>query len=302
MKRFIISFLIILNFIIFNIRIWLIKYIFGKNISKRLILVLILIGLVSWWSILYYPHLLETFNLSSFDFTNQKISILTNFSTLLYFLFYLSIINISFFFLISKARNLKIFFKLLSTYLLQSIILFILIKNFFNSEILYYYIYVAIWEELVKFFLSLCLFLKFWKVISDMIAFSIFGAISFAFVENFVYLFWNLSNDNISIFIWWTWLIISRWLIWFMAHTIFTWSIGQFIYKYFLSKKTIFLSWFLFWIILHLSYDSLLTINFKRIIPIFILGGYLRLSYLFYNSDRFYNYYYQINATMDKHS
>jgi hypothetical protein len=291
MKFFIIGLLLILNFFILNLWIWLIKYIFPTKLPKYIIVILAIIGLISGGSILFYPHILSYIWLADLDFTNQKIEILSNFSTLLLFLIYLSILNILVYtFLIKKSW--KIFSILLGSYIVNALIIWFLANYFHNNPVVIYYLYVGIGEELVKFFLALILFLKFWKNITDIITFSILSAISFAFIENFVYLFGSIKeNINIALLIGGTALLVSRGIVWFVAHLIFTWSIWHFVYKYFLSRKLWLLTGFWFGILIHFLYDLLLTYQYNFVIPVLIIGGYIWLSYLFYNADRFYKSY-----------
>jgi len=297
MLWFILIILIITNIFIFYLWFWLFDNIFKIKNKILFFFVALFFGMISGLTILFYPDILNYLKLSLVNFTNKNLDILTNSKTLFFFRSWLSLIILTAFLIYGKLKKI-IFWK---EFILFSIIFFILWLVSFKTlswiENIYY-IYVALWEEFTKFLLAVVLFTRFWLIRSDLILFSILMAIWFAFIENLVYLIWSISWNQliISVFLWWLWILITRWVVGFLAHIMFTWNIGFLTYRW-LEKKNILLVIIaiLIWVLGHYLYDLLLTYGYKIVIIMLLILGYVWISYLFYKSDRLYANYYEEN-------
>lgn len=297
------TFLILLPFsiLILNIWIWVFSRIFNiyRN-NTMLIIISLAMWLISWLSILIYPTVLWFLWFEQFDFTklNSSTSIsifnLQNFYTVLFFRLYLSV------FIIIIKISLS-WFKFTKNFLLSFVIfsfLFIiswLIWNKIISQWFYlYYIFVAFWEEYIKYFLWVNFYERFKLIKSDIIIFIILSAIWFAFIENLVYM-----SSWMSWKVWMIWLVagtsvlITRWIVWFIIHILFTWNIWLISEKWFSwnsnNDLVIFIwLWIIVWTFLHYFYNLLLHLSFNFIIVVFLLFWYFWVSYLFYRADRIY--------------
>ncbi len=281
--------LVPVSILILNIRIWLFENIFETKNKKFIFFVILLLWAISASGMVFYPNLLSLLWYTNFNFTEKSniISINIFFWFWLYLISIISIIKL----IINKWKVSKLFIintLIFSTFFFIS--WFIWLK--LNIEtIMLYYIFVAFWEEILKFILSLSFFEKRKLVYSDIIAFSILSALWFAFFENIIYLFNSISWEEsfIVALSWWLSLLVARWLVWFLVHIIFTWAIWQIQSLY--KNKNLY-TWIslaiAIWVWLHLFYDIMLSSWFGFIVILFLIVGYFFITYLFYNSDRMY--------------
>ena len=279
-----------ITILILNIRLWLFENIFYINKTRYIIWIMtIIMWIISWLSIVMYPTILNIFSFENLAFTNTNN--INNFSVFASFWLYLSIIT-----LITKV--ILWWFKF-SKFFITNFILFSIAflafwyfwLNTFTDKLLIYYIFVAFWEEFIKYLVWLNFFKK-WKISNnDIILFSMLSAIWFAFIENIVYMVWIMAwEEFITAIIWWFTILVARWIIWFLAHIIFTWTIWYWSYKWLNTKKIIKFSiiWILFWTIAHYMYDILLYKNIWIVVPFIIIWWYLWISFLMNSSDRLY--------------
>ena len=281
--------LIPISLIILNIWLWLFDNIFQLEKNKiKIITITIFMWLISGLSIIMFPKLVSSMGYINLDFTQQT----DNFSQQIrYFWIYLSCLIIFFKLLISRFKTSK---ELLINFILFSIIfglIWFFGQNNITETALKYYIFVALWEEFIKFFLWMSFYEKYKITDSDIIIFSILSALWFAFIENFVYVLSALSNYNwlVQWLFWGISILISRWLIWFIVHTIFTWNIWLLNLKWLKSNFVIWASIGIFlgvW--MHYGYNLLLHNWYKSVILWALIFGYFWISFLFYNSDRIF--------------
>ncbi len=286
-----IEFLVLFPVALFILNLWLrlFENIFSLEQKNNFFYIAIFIGLVSGLSIISYPHIIDFLNLGEFNFVNK--SSIENYDIFVYWL-WLSAVAILTKLLVNKG---KLSFFFLKIFLIFSILFLVgwhFWKEFLVEYMLIYYIFVAFWEEFIKFILAITAYEKFRIIKTDIIIFSLMSAIGFAFVENIFYMIWWAEEES-WILAWlgaWIAVLISRWVIWFLAHIIFTWNIWLFT-SIWIQKDKIFwfvFSWILLWVVLHYGYNVLIYQGFGIVIPFLILIGYFWLSWLFYMSDRLY--------------
>ena len=154
------------------------------------------------------------------------------------------------------------------------------------------YLLLATNEEILKILWGYLSYIREHLTRNDLILYSILVAVWFAFGENIIYLMRDAWWAQ-----WWTSLSIGRWLTGFLVHAIFSGSIA-YMYMKLSSNKTfennkirsffLFLFSFFLGLVLHLSYNLLLHYGIILGYLLYIIWGYLLLSYLFYRSDRVY--------------
>ena len=279
----IIASIILIIWIYFTARLWLwlFKNAFWISINKKIILISWFIWWIAAWTILLYPKIVAHFWLWSF--TNYDFSI----KTALIFAWYLSFIAILATLIVWKFSRQQIFNLIIFN--IYFFLLFFIFKkiwlNEFTANVIFYYLFVAFWEELIKNQLAFWMNNKLWKVESDLLLYHILTAIWFAFWENIVYLSWAIWFQTFVVtLIWWLWIVITRWIIGFWAHSFYSSMIWMWNLMWFLS-----ILWFiLLWMLVHYWYDLSLYFNYKIIIPIFIVAIYFWLTWIFYKIDRIY--------------
>lgn len=283
MLWWIIASIILIIWIFFTAKLWFWIYKTAFNIQqqKKIIFLSLFVWGIAAWSILLFPKISAFFWLESF--TNFTFSV----KTALIFMGYLNLISILailLFWKFSKKQFLNLF--VFNVYFL--LLYFILSK--LNIErgiinIMLYYLFVAFWEELVKNQLAFSLNNKFWVLPSDLMLYHILVAIGFAFWENIVYLIWVIWFQTfILTLFWWLWIVITRWLIWFWAHTFYSWLIW---FGNLLSVIWLFF-FILLGILIHYGYNLSIYFGYKIVIPIFLILIYFWISWLFYKIDRLY--------------
>ncbi len=277
-----------LSLIILNIWLWIFYNIFNIDHTKnRLKIITIIIWVFSGLSIVFYPKIVSLIWFGGLDFTNFSNN--WNFEVIFFFWLYLSLIIFAVKIAISK-------FKISNFFLLNffSFSWIFLLWGFFGSKFLtqwaiLYYIFVAFGEEFAKYLLGLNFYEKRKISNNDIIIFSIISAIGFAFVENIVYLLPITQKTITASIIWWTWILVTRGIVWFIVHILFTWNIWLFSLKKLNSKKNIFLLLgILIWVWLHYCYNVFLHLNFQFVIIFAVLIWYFWISYIFYQSNSIY--------------
>lgn len=150
-----------------------------------------------------------------------------------------------------------------------------------------WYTILACYEEISKLLWAGVSYLTEHLTRNDLILYSIVIALWFAFGESVIYIITKAQWISES-----TTLAVSRWLTWFLGHAMFSGTIA-----YIWSKRVggNILWSLLIWIIalsvgisLHVWYNLLLHYWFVLWYMLYIVWGYLLLSYLFYSSDRVY--------------
>lgn len=261
--------------------IWIYKNAFWVQNYKKFIFLSIFIWWIAAWSILLFPKIcwwlwIETF--TNYYFSWKTLTIFATYLNVLLILVSLIIWKFS----KQQVLNLVVFN-----------IYFVILYAFFSKlwldqnilNVILYYLFVAYWEELVKNQLAFSLYNKTQKIESDLLLYHILAAIWFAFWENIVYLTWVIGFQTfLATFLWWIWIVITRGIIWFWAHSFYSSMIWM---GNILWILTIFL-FILLWMLVHYWYDLSLYFQYKWIIPIFIVVIYLRISWIFYKIDRLY--------------
>ena len=144
------------------------------------------------------------------------------------------------------------------------------------------YTILASHEEILKFSWSMFSYIRQHLTKNDLILYSIFIALGFAFAENIIYVIREAEGASV-------WLAISRGLTWFLGHAIFTWVIWFIATKLSGKKQILSIIWgIIVWVFLHTCYNLMLHYGIILGFLLFILWGYVLLTYLFYSSDRIY--------------
>jgi hypothetical protein len=283
--------LIIVNFFILSFWLWLFDNIFDLyKYKKRIIVITLIMWLISGLWIIFYPKMLLYFMVSWRDFTNTSTDNIPN-ESIFYFWWYLT-------FLLFIVKIILNWFKLNKKILINLMsfsfifILWLFIWKLYLSVWLLYYLFVAFWEEFIKYFLGINFYEKFKFMKSDIIVFIIMSALWFAFIENIVYMLWAISLTNTLWlnFMWGMTILIVRWVVGFLVHNIFTWTIWILSMKYFKHNKAFWfaLLWIMAGVMMHYLYNVLIHANKTWVIILFIIIWYFWVNYLFYRSDRLY--------------
>lgn len=148
-----------------------------------------------------------------------------------------------------------------------------------------YFIFIASSEEFLKFFFGYTVWDHTKTTNSDIIAYAVLAGLWFWFFENFVYIFGGETMTIISSLS----LSLARWMTSFFLHAIFTGVIWRSALQAIETKNILKLIPWIFWgIILHRGYNMALTNGRSFLLIIYILWSYIILSYLFYQTERFY--------------
>lgn len=145
------------------------------------------------------------------------------------------------------------------------------------------YLVLATNEEVLKFCWSYISYISEHLTRNDLILYAILIALGFAFWENIIYTIRDASGISESAA-----LSVSRGLTWYLGHAIFTGTIGYITAKA-SSRKRLWIIVALIWgIVLHVIFNLFLHYGLVLGFLLYIIAGYLLLSYLFYSSDRVY--------------
>lgn len=292
--------------LILSIRLRVTEHLFtNKQQSKwKTLRISLLVWCICAWALTMYGIWIDVIGLSWLDYTNT--SLYPSWITLLYFMLYvLAIVWINRWLSSIRSgtnehKNLR---DIRSTewlsLMVKEIILWIILLAWWYfilwatsiAPVIIYYLLVAASEEWLKRLSSLTLFRSYSFTKSDLILFALLVSLWFAFLENIIYMI-NYTQDISSIWsqlTWWTKVLISRWLVWFLVHMLFTWVIAYFsLYSIQAKKSYRLLGALIVGIGLHMSYNVLLYYNITVIIGLYLLLWYFGLSWLFYKSDGIY--------------
>ncbi len=273
--------LLLATFFTLKIWIWLYNTAFGIKNNKKIIFISLIVGWIAAWTILFFPQIIHHFSLKTFtDYSfSTKVALI--------FITYLNTISLLFTAILGRFSKKQIInLAILDTIF---ILLFFLLKKLnieeYTLNIILYYLFVAYWEETIKNQLAFWINNKLWVVKSDLLLYHILVAIGFAFWENLVYLSWVIWFQTFIVTLMWgLWIVITRGIIGFWAHSFYSSLIGMW--------NILWAILMLFFIILamlvHYGYDLSLYFNYKIIIPFFIVVFYLWISWIFYKIDRIY--------------
>ena len=283
MLGWIIASLILIIWIYFTARLWIWVYqnAFGISSQKKIIFLSLFIWWIAAGSILLFPKIMQHLDLPSF--TNYDFS----YKIVFIYMWYLNLIaflTTAILWKFSKQQLLNLF-----VFNLYFLLLFYIFHKFnldFNVlNVVLYYLFVAYWEELIKNQLAFSINNKYWVVESDLLLYHILAAIGFAFWENIVYLTWTIGFQTFVVtLLGGLGIVITRWVLWFGAHTLYSSMIW-------IGNILGFLSIFLFILLgmlIHYWYDLSLYFNYKIVIPIFIVAMYFWITWIFYKIDRIY--------------
>lgn len=236
---------------------------------------------ISFFSILFFVSIIPF--IIFFWISDIKDKLKTFFKNYLIFTLYLSLIWLSFYFLWSIFDKLSISQKSYDFWLSFWDVVF----NSFKL-VVFYYIVIAVLEELSKFF---CFnYSKLFSItsIKQSVLYAIFVALGFAFFENMLYfkklyeLHW-LWKDLIAVY-------FSRNIFSVVLHVLCSSVLAYYFSSTYLKFKTklnlefikLLFVWFFFAILLHWLFDIFLTFNLTFFIFIYLIWSYFYLTYIFY--------------------
>lgn len=301
---------------------YLFSYFDDKEFNKKRFFIWILAWSLSVIPVLFLDDFISKTNflfldIFSFVYKLNSIDSLWNlFISFGFILFFLSVIPFLFFFLFPNfIEKIKIYFKeflIFFLYLWIVWILLYLINNLFwkfnnldfsfdawlnfwevlfNSLklVIFYYLIIAILEELSKFF---CFnFSKNFSIssVKDWVLYAIFIALWFAFIENILY--FSSLYEKFALWKELIWSFFSRNIFSVFLHVIcssvFAYYFSQVYLKYkykinFEFIKILFI-WFIFAILLHWIFNIFLTFDLAIFVFLYLIWWYFYLTYIFYS-------------------
>lgn len=289
-----------------NIRLWITEQVLPlwsteqTSTSRNRLWISLIFWCIAAASLFLYPWILEQIGYNTLAYNN--INIYPNFTVILLLIGYIVCI-VLLESLVSRNKPVKHIYTspwlFIYTLLIWCLLLwwsYVLLGYIHIAPIILYYVLVAASEEGLKYLSSIHLFRKHALSKSDLILYSLLTAIGFAFFENIVYIanFIPLQDGLISRLLGSTSLGIKRWLVWFMVHMLFTWSIAWVVYlstQY--TQATIKrIGWYMLALVsgiwLHLLYNLFAYYQSTLGVLLFIMWGYILISRLFWKSDRLY--------------
>lgn len=281
--------LIIINILILNIWLRITGHVFRWQKKDRIVRTSLGIGIFSAASLWIYPNLLE---ITWYSHLNYSLSTYPPYTAIIGITLYLLIILIINKLFTKKLTRNHLRFKELFLLLLIIGWWYFFLREMSITPIIIYYLIVATSEEWIKYLSSLHIYKKSSFTKSDLILFSLLVALGFAFFENIIYMLQDIQSIHsfLQQIIWWTKILISRGLVGFLIHMLFTGVIAA-ISLYAIQKKQhmgiLFIA-LLTGIILHMWYNILLHYDISISIIFYIIAGYFLLSRLFWKSDSIY--------------
>ena len=275
---------------IYNFRARVIRHITKHHKWKMLRLHVLIIGMLSTAIIFAFPHLIEYLWLWS---KNLQWNIW--FITILQYIAYLVITG-----WLTYIWYLHTFFtKHYMTRLIVFVVLFGLMASAWIvldvAEFIIYFSIVAFWEEYIKYAFGYSLYEKLQIHYTDLLLFCLISWFAFAFIENIAYARYQISPDSSAWFLDQSQagfkVLTTRWLINVALHGVFTGIIGMFTLnptKWHTSVLKI-IFWIATWSVLHRVFNSLMSQKLTIILPVFLLGSYIFITYLMFKSDTLYN-------------
>lgn len=266
--------------LLYNFRIWIIRQI-SKAYKQKIRIHTIVIGILGsisiWWAPKLFPYFWVSWDFSS-GITYQSIGI---------YILYLTSIALLFFFIYNQSIKTK-FLKHLGIFIGICCCLGLGLYAEIPEYLLYFSL-VAFVEEYIKFNLWYSLFEKFQIHYTDLLLFCILSGLGFSLIENIAYGIQSFQWEWVSSLIDSSQIILKRNITNIGLHAIFTGIIGYFTLsnQEKLNTKKI-LTGMLLWVWIHLVFNLISYREIKILIPIFVLGGYIGMTFLLYNSDSFY--------------
>ena len=282
-----------LQLLILNIRLWVTDRLFSGN--RKTMFVSLFVWSLCAVGLFMYGHLLSASWLWHIDFSNMQEypkTILLWWITF-YVLCIVGINNgISWLRTThTTPRHTRLYVQEICIWALILSIAYIGLWYISIAPIIIYYLFVSASEEWLKYLSSFWLFKKQWFSSSDLVIYSILVSLWFAFLENIIYMIqYTASIQNIQTQLTsGSGILISRWLIWFLVHMLFTGTIAFWTVQYIQRKWIYRLPLALIWgIVLHVIYNTMLHYGITIIVPIYIIMGYFFLSWILYRSDGMY--------------
>lgn len=273
--------LIIANIFIINIRLRVSEIIFNKDLTthhKAVIPFLWVVIAIALWQ---YPAIAWRLEQGSLIFSQQAVSTVSIAGLIVYGFIVLFILWLI---IREKPTTKEIVWYLIFMVLIGVLVWFAPV--IWLSSILLYYLIVATSEETLKYFWSS--FISKWTLInSDKILRWVLIALWFSFFENIVYIL-----PSTSLFFESFGLLVNRWAIWFLMHSIFTWITTLFVVRAYQTTReptVLFIAGaFLAGVWLHFIYNSVIHFWNNIVLLCFITAWYFLLTYLFYHADRVY--------------
>lgn len=305
--------------VLFPIVIW--GYIFSYIDWDRLNKQRFIIGIVSWFlgviPIFFYDKIFKFLKIS------YLFDVFSNFSLLKYYLIVFIFFTLIFIFsllfsLFCKNENKKVlkymFYSLLLfcfiSFLYSQLLVFFDFIWLFNhiklgelrelsfwwvsvfglNMIVFYYLFVALIEELSKHINFLGTSLGFVKTINKWVLYTFFVALGFVFLENILYIYntyiaYWLSSDTITVY-------FSRSVFSLMLHIFCSWVIAYYFSKAYLEYWKSFnlwyvknlLIWIFFSVLLHSFFDISLEFGWTFVMILYFVFWYFYITSIFYKS------------------
>ncbi len=269
--------------------IWLIQHIFAKQkrkISRNLFWTSFLLV----WSLLAFNFIIKSLFPSIEAIQNWTISL----SRWCYFLLYCGLIFLFLILLNWNWKKREIRFLFLVWMVLFAVVGFFGLRIWISATMLYYFV-LAYSEEFLKIWATENEVSKTDFYSSDLLFFSIFIALGFSIVENFIYLGNEIFSSDSN---WIRWLVFGRWIFTSLLHFMATGLIALILYKLYQQQYLKNLNirqkiWrivfaILIWVLIHRWYNLSVQHMNLFIYIILIFGGYFLLTYLLYLSDSLY--------------
>ena len=292
--------------LILSIRLRITEHLFSnsKQTSWKTLRISLIVWCICAWALTMYWKWIDVLGLSALDYTNT--GLYPSWAMLLYMMLYIiGIVWLNWWLwsLRSSPKNISINSKKSATWwgylIVKETILRILLlawSYFFLwttsiAPVIMYYLLVAASEEWLKRLSSLTLYRSHKFTTSDLILFALLVSLWFAFLENIIYM---INYTQTSSGLWtqlasWSKVLITRWIVWFLVHMLFTWVIA-YISLYSIESKKVYrlLGALIVGIWLHMSYNIFLYYNITIVIGFYLVLWYFWLSWLFYKSDGIY--------------
>ena len=284
--------LILVNFLILNIRLWITRQIFHisqKNKNTHIVRTTLFVGIFVAFSIFVYPYIIQYFWYDMLNYldTNKYPS-----REILWWIVWYSFIIFIFQMLFKRSTPSIFWLKEVLLWILLLWWSYFLLHEFHVLPIIIYYLLVASSEEGLKYLSSAQIYKKQHFMTSDLILYALLVSLGFAFFENIIYMI--QSTQVISLFSReigaWTQILLSRGVIGFLVHMLFTGSIATLsVYAIQKWKHFIYLLWALFvGIVLHMSYNIFLHYHITWIIIFYLIAWYFMLTWIFWKSESMY--------------
>lgn len=282
-----------IQLLILNIRLWLTERLFSG--SKQTLFISLFLWSICAIGLFMYGHILSAAWLSHIDFSNTQAypKTILLWWIICYVLLVVGVNNgISWLWQTTHTKKHSLLYlKEISIRVLLIGAAYIWLWYISLTPIIMYYILVAASEEGLKYLSGFWLFKQQWFSSSDLIIYSILVSLWFAFLENIIYMIqYTSSIQSIgSQLTTGTGILISRWLIWFLVHMLFTGTIAfgtlQYIQKKWRYRLPIA---FIGGILLHVIYNTMLYYNITLVVPLYMILWYFFLSWILYKSDGLY--------------